>query len=1031
MNAPIQWSDRVPPAITQAVILGAGPPARGQRPAALNSLGANGRVLDWLVGALRAAVDDVLFVGGYGLQEILGDYPALPVALNPAWATTGPVGSLLRADVGRKAGACLVSYADILYRDTLVHELRVHPADTVIAIDTRWRERYEGRSAADIALAEVVALEGGHVAGARGRFVPGRTLSPDAEFVGLAKLGPAALAWLATRASDPDLARWDMPRLFEALLADGVPISVVDCRGDWAELNAAQDVAHFVLGTKAQTLERLRPMVTRSRIGQQVSFTVGEWREHSSRCLGWLLEAFPSGQVAVRSSALDEDGFRASSAGRYESVLSVPCDDEIALRGAVERVILSYGEPNPAHQVLVQRMLTDVALSGVVMTRTLAHGAPYRVVNYDATSGTSDSVTSGRGGELRTLYLHRDTTELPRECPAGLGALLPAVLELEQLVGHDSLDIEFIVSSDGTVHVLQIRPIVVNRGHWRGSDELVRSAIDEAREAFLRLQAPGAGVLGTRTIFSVMSDWNPAEMIGTRPDRLAYSLYAELVTRDVWATQRAEYGYRDLRSTPLMHSFGGHPYIDVRASFNSFVPAVLDDSLAARLVEHYLDLLSARPALHDKVEFEIVLSCLDLAFDARAKELATAGFRSDEIASLRDALRRLTRDAIDRVDGDLRAVDRLVGMQRVVHDDGAPSLRRALALVDDCRRYGTLPFAHLARSAFVATAWLRSAVEVGVISDDDRSAYLRSVDTVASTFRDASAQLRAGRLSQAAFLERYGHLRPGTYDVTVPSYAEAPERYLLSGAAGSEPVLTTNGQGLSWSAATRRRFAGALGALGLPDDFETLDRFMRTAIAGRERAKHVFTRSLSQALDLLAAVGERAGMSRAQISRLTVGDLRAWAEGLWVGRAGEHLRVRCEEGELAAELALGIELPPLIVSVQDFGGFLHPQSAGNFIGGLAVTAPVVRLDAGDGTTPDLNGRVVVIRQADPGHDWLFAQGIAGLVTAYGGANSHMAVRAAEFGLPAAVGVGEEWFDRLTTGTRLVLDCRQRTLAVLP
>ena len=1019
------------PAITLAVILGAGPPARGQRPAALHSLGATGRVLDWLVGALRAACDEVLFVGGYRLQEIVGDYPTLRVVLNPTWATTGPVGSLLRAGPGRQAGACLVSYADILYRETLVRELQAHPADTVIAIDTRWRERYDGRSAADIASAEVVALQGGHMAGARGRFMPGEAMPADAEYVGLAKLGPASLARLAAWAGDPDLVRWDMPRLFEALRADGVSIAVVDCRGDWAELNAAQDVAHFVLGTKAQTLERLRPMVTCSRILPQVSFTVGDWREHSSLWLQRLVEAFPTGQVVVRSSALYEDGFRASFAGRYASVLSVPSADAAAVRRAVEQVILSYGDDDPAHQVLVQRMLTDVDVSGVVMTRTLAHGSPYRVVNYDATSGATDTVTSGRGRELRTLYLHRDATVLPRGCPAGLGALLPAVRELEQLVGHDCLDIEFIVSSDGVVNVLQIRPIAVDRGHWRGSDELVRASLDQAREAFRGLQVPDAGVLGGRAIFSVMSDWNPAEMIGSRPDRLACSLYAELVTREVWATQRAEYGYRDLRPTPLTRSFAGHAYVDVRASFNSFVPAVLDEPLAARLVEHYLARLSAEPALHDKIEFEIVLSALDLGFDARARELSAAGFQPSEIGRLREALQQLTRAAIDRVAGDLQAVERLVQRQRLAGEGGTSPLRRALVLIDDCRLHGTLPFAHLARSAFVATAWLRSAVAAGVITDDERDAYLQSVDTVASAFREASEQLRAGRLPLPDFLARYGHLRPGTYDVTVPSYAEAPDRYLQGGSIPSDPFPAAAGPAaLSWPPATRRRFAEALGALGLPADFDTLDRFMRAAIAGREQAKHVFTRSLSQALDQLVLFGEQVGLSRAQLARLTVADLRDCAAGLWDGQAAEHLRTRCEEGALAAELALGIELPPLITSELDFDGFLYPRSAGNFIGHLAITAPVVRIDASDDRVPELHGRLVVIRQADPGYDWLFAQGIAGLVTAYGGANSHMAVRAAEFGLPAAIGVGEDWFDRLATGTRVALDCRQRSLVVL-
>ena len=64
-----------------------------------------------------------------------------------------------------------------------------------------------------------------------------------------------------------------------------------------------------------------------------------------------------------------------------------------------------------------------------------------------------------------------------------------------------------------------------------------------------------------------MPDWNPAEIIGVRPSPLAFSLYRWLITDDVWATQRAEFGYRDVRPHPLIVGFCGQPYVDIRASF--------------------------------------------------------------------------------------------------------------------------------------------------------------------------------------------------------------------------------------------------------------------------------------------------------------------------------------------------------------------------------------------------------------------------------------------------------------------------------
>ena len=133
--------------------------------------------------------------------------------------------------------------------------------------------------------------------------------------------------------------------------------------------------------------------------------------------------------------------------------------------------------------------------------------------------------------------------------------------------------------------------------------------------------SPHPFLMGSRTVYGVMPDWNPAEIIGVRPKPLALSLYRELVTDAIWAYQRHNYGYRNLRSFPLMLHFFGLPYIDVRLSFNSFIPADLEEGLAGRLTDYYIDRLLAEPTLHDKVEFEIIFSCYTLDLPERTRTL--------------------------------------------------------------------------------------------------------------------------------------------------------------------------------------------------------------------------------------------------------------------------------------------------------------------------------------------------------------------------------------------------------------------------
>jgi len=76
------------------------------------------------------------------------------------------------------------------------------------------------------------------------------------------------------------------------------------------------------------------------------------------------------------------------------------------------------------------------------------------------------------------------------------------------------------------------------------------------------------------------------------------------------------------------------------------------------------------------------------------------------------------------------------------------------------------------------------------------------------------------------------------------------------------------------------------------------------------------------------------------------------------------------------------------------------------------------------------GKILFVPSADPGFDWIFTRGISGFVTQFGGANSHMAIRAGELGIPAIIGAGESLFQSWSKSKKLCLDCSNQKVTFI-
>lgn len=784
-------------------------------------------------------------------------------------------------------------------------------------------------------------------------------------------------------------------------------------------------------GTKAETLDRIKTQIQSCVVPDMMFFTSQEWRHDHGGICRKVKDYFRDCPVAIRSSACNEDSAVHSMAGAYRSVLDVRSSDLEAIRSAVEEVLSSYKSGNGHDQVLIQNMVSPVAMSGVIMTHDLTNGAPYYIINYDDESGRTDTITGGKGVN-KTVVIHHDAVSAYIESPR-IASLLGFIRELEHVCGgREPLDIEFAQTQDGKVHLLQLRRIAVRKNWNRAVRTRLSEALEHISQFFESQSRQRNSLAGKTTVLGQMPDWNPAELIGTRPSPLAVSLFRKLITDSTWQEARASMGYKAVPEEPLMVLLAGRPYIDVRNSFNSFLPSGLDPSIENSLIDAWLHRLSSHPEFHDKVEFEVAQTVMDFAFESNFGDRYAGVLASKERREYSDRLQELTVKNVSVSPGSsLSSALQLVRQLEngtLARQTNSPPLRRALSLIDECRRYGTLNFSIIARHAFIAEMLLRSAIQKGVWTTERLEGFKRSLTTVAKELGLDFAGVMKGELSREAFMGRYGHLRPGTFDLLSPRYDQRDDLF-DSGSLSADSAVAES-HSFILSSAEQAGFASLLRQTGLPISVEELLLYAKTAMAGREYAKFVFTRHLSDALEQIAEWGENIGLTREDLSYLNLHDLSQLLVIPVTSDHETHFHTLAEHRRTYLREMHGLHLGYIIRDVRDIYVVPLHRSAANFVTKQNIEGEVVLISNRMIGSTNLYRKIVCIESADPGFDWIFTKGIKGLVTKFGGANSHMTIRCAELGIPAAIGVGEQTFERLSKVTQIELRCSEKLVRPL-
>ena len=783
------------------------------------------------------------------------------------------------------------------------------------------------------------------------------------------------------------------------------------------------------ISTKSNMLKFLQKKLQYSKIEKIIDFTTLDWKNNHTKILDNISKNFNS-KVIVRSSAIGEDSFEHSQAGNYRSILNINSQSKLKLKQAINSVIESYNEKNNINdnnQILIQNQSLDIITSGVVFTRTVDIGAPYYVINYED-GGSTIGVTQGSINKTIKIFKKFSSLKLNKKWKS----LLNSINEIELLLDLDSLDIEFGITQSLNIIIFQVRPItsmpkIKNIKIANEINSLIKLSTKKYRN-FKKINRSS----NLKPIFSDMSDWNPSEIIGNNPNLLDYSLYDYLIMQNAWHKGRLKLGYQNMNNSNLMTKFGNKPYVDIEASFNSLIPENLTNSLKRKLMKYYFDKLTAQPQLHDKVEFEILFTCYDANTDSRLTDLLNYNFSETEIKKIKKSLINLTNGVINNFSNILdECTESITTMKKnreniyansnVRKQNYLQKLKTAEQLLIDCKNFGTTPFSTLARIAFISTAIFKSFLNKQIISLEFFEQFMNSINTPLSEFQLDLSSYYEKKLSKKAFLNKYGHLRPGTYDITEIRYDK--KNLFLGEFYFNKP------KSLKIKNSEINKLNKLLETSVLEFSNTNFLSFVKESLIERENLKFEFTHNLSDSLELITDAGRDLGFTKNELSNLDIKTIltsykkytKTELKKFWNKKINLQKKKRLINNFLV--------LPPLIFSENDFNFINYFISKPNFVTSKSKTSEIVFLDDANHDI-DLSNKIIMLKNADPGYDWIFTRNPSGLITQYGGVASHMAIRCAELALPAAIGCGEILYEKLKFSSKVMLDCKNEEIIIL-
>jgi hypothetical protein len=716
--------------------------------------------------------------------------------------------------------------------------------------------------------------------------------------------------------------------------------------------------------------------------------------------------------IIIRSATFIED--RAfSNAGKFLSIPNINSINSSEIESAIKKVFESYGKNKKNEFVLVQEYIQNAESVGVIFTTDPKNGSPFRTINFN-NSNSTDLITSGKSnGQI--IYYFKNISALKINRVKKIKKIESIIRRLEKKFVGMPLDIEFLICKR-KVYILQLRKL---KTYYTENINFKKSLGDLEKKIF-KMKDETSHLLGKNRYFSTMTDWNPAEIIGLKPKPLALSLYQSLITDEIWSESRSSLGYKDVTKMPLLYSFLGTPYVDLKTDINSFLVPSLDEKIQTKLLSLYFKKFKEKPNYYyDKIESSLVVNSISLDIKKYKNLLIDSKLSKKEVNKVIAEYTKLTSEIIFKLKTNIKRYEYGEMLFERLKSSKNSTINKIYLMHNICKSYGTLPFANLARMAFIAVEFLNSFENLNIISKEEKKHFL---ETIKSVSFEMNKKLNK---SKKQFLKEYGHLRPNTYEISNPNYRQNFNNYF-----NKVKINLKRPKKFNFNFAQKTRINNLLKKTKFKEiNANSLINFIQLSIYQRENSKLFFTKIINEIFSQLKILFKRIGLNERNIEYLDIKKILSLYENFSHKDIIYDLNKNITENKKIYKFNKNFNLPNIITNEKDIYFFEEQNASPTFITNKIVISKFIQLKKFSQKF-DFENKIICIENADPGYDFIFNHKINGLITAFGGPNSHMSIRCNEFGLPAAIGIGEKKFHQLIKNNTLYLNCEKQMLSGL-